>query len=348
MGQSMATQRTFELTDRRCVSEGGATLFHGDALDLYCEWPSPNCIVIDGPYGLGKFPGEPKTPRELPRWYAPHAQVWYQRAAPNCTLWFWGSEISWATVHPVLDSSGWEYEEACIWNKGIAHVAGNCNSLTIRGVPVVSELAVRYTKRNRLPGHGGEMLSLKEWVRSEWLRSGLPMRLSNEACGVLNAATRKYLTQCHLWYFPPAQAMQRMADYCAANGKATQRPYFSIDGMKPFDWAQWEGLRSKWHHTHGVTNVWSEPPVHGEERLRGDSGYLHANQKPLRLMAYQIASCTDPVDVVWEPFGGLCSASVAAAHLGRRAFAAEVFDEYFDAASRRLATEAASMFEIAA
>lgn len=344
----MATERTSGRASPHCISEGGATLFHGDALDLYEQWPSPTCIVVDGPYGLGKFPGEPKTPRNLPRWYAPHAEAWYRRAAPNCTLWFWGSEISWATVHPVLDGSGWDYEEACIWNKGIGHVAGNCNSLTIRGVPVVSELAVRYTKRNRLPGQNGAMLSLKEWVRSEWLRSGLPMRLSNEACGVLNAATRKYLTQCHLWYFPPAQAMQRMADYCAAHGKATERPYFSLDGVHPFDGPMWEGLRSKWHHTHGTTNVWNEPPVHGEERIRGESGYLHANQKPLRLMAYQIASCTDPADVVWEPFGGLCTASLAAAHLGRRAFAAEVFDEYFEAAANRLAAEAASMFGIAA
>ena len=36
-----------------------------------------------------------------------------------------------------------------------------------------------------------------------------------------------------------------------------------------------------------------------------------------------ITAVTEPGDVVWEPFGGLCSASVAAAALGRRAFAAE-------------------------
>jgi hypothetical protein len=330
------------------VNAAGAHLYHTDALGIYDQWPAPTCIVVDGPYGLGKYPGEPKTPRELPQWYAPHAVAWYRHAAPNCTLWFWGSELSWATVHQVLDESGWQYEEACVWDKGIAHVAGNCNSRTIRSVPVVSELAVRYTKRNRLATADGSRLPLKDWLRTEWLRSGLPMRLANEACGVRNAATRKYLTQCHLWYFPPADAMQLMADYCVRHGTATEWPYFSLDGICPFDSGQWAHLRSKWHHTHGITNIWSELPVHGEERVRGANGYVHANQKPLRLMAFQIASCTDAGDAVWEPFGGLCSASLAAVQLGRRAYAAETCSEYFEAAAKRLRNEAPSIFQMAA
>ena len=42
-------------------------------------------------------------------------------------------------------------------------------------------------------------------------------------------------------------------------------------------------------------------------------------------------------DTVWEPFGGLCTASVAAVEAGRDAFAAEP-DPYFSSlAERRLA-----------
>lgn len=33
----------------------------------------------------------------------------------------------------------------------------------------------------------------------EWQRAGLPLYKANEACGVKNAATRKYLTQDWLW-----------------------------------------------------------------------------------------------------------------------------------------------------
>ncbi|MYK91287.1 MAG: hypothetical protein F4026_03915 [Synechococcus sp. SB0669_bin_8] len=36
-------------------------------------------------------------------------------------------------------------------------------------------------------------------MRAEWRRTGLPLYRANEACGVKNAATRKYLTQPQFW-----------------------------------------------------------------------------------------------------------------------------------------------------
>ncbi len=310
-----------------------------DAANCYPRWAAPTCIIADGPYGLGKFPGEPNTPATLAEWYAPHIAAWSAHARTDTTLWFWCTEVGWALVHPVLELHGWQYEECNIWDKGIAHVAGNCNSKTIRGTPVVTEVAVRYTKRNMLQGEDGHLLSIKDWVRAEWRRSGLPMSQANKACGVANAATRKYLTQCHLWYFPPAEAIVRMAKYCNKHGKRTDRPYFSLDGVSPVTEEAWSHMRAKWNHTHGITNVWQEPAVHGRERIRADMGYLHANQKPLALMKRQILSCTDPGDVVWEPFGGLCSASIAALQTDRRAFAAEINPNYFKIASARLKEE---------
>lgn len=325
------------------VSVEGAFLYHSDVAQMYEHWPAPTCIIADGPYGLGKFPGEPKTVTDLAAWYAPHAAAWYKAARPDCTLWFWSSELAWATVHPILELHGWEYAEACIWDKGIQHIAGNVNSKTIRGMPVATEVAVRYTRKNRLPSADGEPLSLKEWVRAEWQRSGLPMNRSNEACGVKNAATRKYLTQCHLWYYPPVEAMEAMAAYCAEHGKPTDRPYFSLDGQNPFNGELWEQMRAKWNHAHGLFNVWNEPPVHGSSRVKvqDGTGYMHANQKPLRLMELQVKASSDPGDVIWEPFGGLCSATLAATSLGRRAYAAEVHEPYFRAASERLRSELA-------
>lgn len=315
----------------------GAFVYHADSKMMYEHWPAATCIIADGPYGLGKFPGEPKTHAQLAEWYAQHAAAWSKYASADCTLWFWNTEVGWATVHPLLEQHGWQYEEACVWDKGLAHIAGNVNSKTIRGMPVVTELAVRYTKKNRLSSPAHPDLSLKEWVRAEWMRSGLQMYKANEACGVANAATRKYLTECHMWYFPPAEAVLRMAEYCELYGRSSNGwPYFSLDGASPFDAGRWERMRAKWNHSHGVTNVWQSPPVHGSERVRSNDGYLHANQKPLALMDLQVQACTDHGDVVWEPFGGLCSASLAAARAGRRAFAAEVHEEYYLAAVQRL------------
>src|SRR4051794_11958120 len=84
---------------QRLVRLGNASLYNGDALEAYDEWLPPACIIADGPYGLGKFPGEPKSPDGLAEWYAPHAAAWARRAQPLTTLWFWNSEIGWAKSH---------------------------------------------------------------------------------------------------------------------------------------------------------------------------------------------------------------------------------------------------------
>ena len=130
-----------------------------------------------------------------------------------------------------------------------------------------------------------------------------------------NAATRKYLTGDHLWYFPPPDVFQRLVDYANANGDPSGRPYFSVDGEDEPAASQWEQLRGKFYCEAGVTNVWQVPAVRGKERVKVQGNAVHPNQKPLALMRRLVKSCSDPGDMVWEPFGGLCTASVAAAEM---------------------------------
>ena len=61
-------------------------------------------------------------------------------------------------------------------------------------------------------------------------------------------------------------------------------------------------------------------------------------------MLTQIASTTKEGDIIWEPFGGLASASVAAVLLGRKAYTAEIDDTFFPLACGRL-EEAQISFE---
>ncbi len=320
---------------------GGITVQLADAAACYADWPRPTVILADGPYGIGGFEGDLATAEGLADWYAPHIVAWASRALPETTLWFWGTELGWAEVHPALKQHGWTYRSAHIWDKGIAHVAGNCNSNTIRRYPVVTEVCVQYVRAVRLCGPGGSELPLKEWLRAEWLRTGLPLYLANEACGVKNAATRKYFTRCHLWYFPPPEMMERLAAYAVTHGRRTTRPYFSLDGKTQLSAEAWSRMRAKWNHTHGVTNVWREPALRNAERLRdGGSQFVHTNQKPLRLVERTILASSEPDDVVWEPFGGLCTAAVAALRTGRRCFAAEVNSRFFALATERLRREA--------
>jgi site-specific DNA-methyltransferase (adenine-specific) len=213
-------------------------LYFGRAETYYDSWPRPTCIISDGPYGVSGFPGDQHTAHTLAEWYAPHVDAWSKAATPETTLWFWSTELGWAMVHPTLAAAGWEYRCCNIWDKGMSHVAGNCNTQTLRKFPVVTEVCVQYVKAATFL-HDGRDLSMQEWLRHEWQRSGLPFNTANEACGVKNAATRKYLTADHLWYYPPPDAFTMLAEYANTHGKPDGRPYFSIDGRRQIPARQW-------------------------------------------------------------------------------------------------------------
>ena len=51
--------------------------------------------------------------------------AWSRQAEPATTLWFWNTEVGWATVHPLAAEDGWDYVRVITWDKGIAHIAGN-------------------------------------------------------------------------------------------------------------------------------------------------------------------------------------------------------------------------------
>jgi DNA modification methylase len=300
-------------------------LHYGDSSALCPAWDAPTTIVSDGGYGVLGFEGDTSDHLGLPDWYEPHIAAWSRKATPQTTLWFWNSEIGWAAVHSVLERYGWRYINANVWDKGVAHIAGNVNTAKIRRFPVVTELCAQYSFDARIGG-----LPLKNWLLHEWRRSGLVLRKANEACGVADAAVRKYLDQGHLWYFPPAEKFQMLADYANEHGAPEGRPYFSVDGQKPLTGEDWSRFRYKFRCPHGVTNVWSRNALHCGERVKAPNGRaLHLNQKPLNLMRQIIEASSDEGDVVWEPFGGLFSASLAASQCNRRAYAAEIDPTYF-------------------
>lgn len=331
-------------------------LHRGDVTRAYADWPTPVTIVSDGAYGVRGFHGDTTGPDGLVEWYRPHVEAWSAAAHPATTLWFWNTEVGWATVHPLLVEHGWDYVQTITWDKGIGHVAGNVNGKTIRRFPVVSEVCVLYQRRFAIDTPGGP-LPVQQWLRHEWVRSGLPLYRANEACGVRNAATRKYLTQDWLWYWPPGEMLEKLAVYANEHGHATGWPYFSLDGRSIVTAKEWDTLRYRWNHQHGITNVWHRGPLHDDERLKGTlrraaprvykptaGSSAHLNQKPLEFMERLVKAVTAPGDVVWEPFGGLASASVAAVALGRTPYAAEIDKGFAKLAAERLraAAEAAN------
>ena len=89
---------------------------------------------------------------------------------------------------------------------------------------------------------------------------------------------------------------------------------------------RWEQLRAYCLSLPGATETF---PFESTVSL---SKAAHLNQKPLDLMRLIIEASSEPGDVVWEPFGGLFSACLAAKHSDRRAFGAEIDHSYFQLA----------------
>jgi site-specific DNA-methyltransferase (adenine-specific) len=331
------------MTDKRCAGEyvdSFVSITNQDVSQLYSDWEAPTAIISDGAYGTGSFPTDPDTPEELASWYTPHVKSWSDRATAETTLWFWNTEIGWAEVHPVLRQHGWKYKGANIWNKGIQHIAGNSNTQKLRRFPATTELCVQYVYTPSFTDDdGGELMSLQEWIIQEWERAGLTRQEANKACGVADAASRKYLTTGQCWYYPPPDRMEELVEYANKHGDDHGAPYFAPDGEVPITREEYRQYRAKFDCPSGVTNVWEHPQVTAGERIQEAEGTmksLHSNQKPARLMKRIIAAATDPGDVVWEPFGGLCTGMVAAKELGRNGVAAEVVDEYFSVAVDRV------------
>lgn len=314
-------------------SDGISTINYGNSLDFYKHWEEPTVIISDGAYGLLGFDGDTSDHRSIADWYEPHIKEWSMKATGQTTLWFWNSEIGWAAVHPILEKLGWRYVNSNVWNKGKGHIAGNVNTAKIRRFPVVTEVCVQYVFEPKI-----DDLTLQHWLYREWKRTKLTMKKANEACGVKNVATRKYLDQGHLWYFPPPDMFDKLVAYANEYGDVEGKPYFSQDGLNPMTSSDWEKMRAKFYCPMGYTNVWDRNTLKGNERIGVPdqiSKAAHLNQKPLDLMSLIIEASSDIGDVIWEPFGGLFSASIAARKLNRRTFGGEIDSTYFQIGLQR-------------
>lgn len=315
-------------------SHNNIHLFCGDAFNFYKEWATPTVIICDGPYGINGYPGDLLSTEGLAEWYEKHIIEWNKYATPHTTLWFWNTEQGWATVHPILIKHGWEFKACNVWNKGMSHVAGNTNTKTISHLPIVSEVCVQYVRKPFFKV-GEQILSMKEWLRYEWGRTGLPFSKTNVACGVVDAATRKYFTKCHLWYMPPAEQFSMIATYANEHGKEDGKPYFSIDGVRPMTKEEWALLKPVFICPFGMTNIWEVPQLRNKERMKKEMKAIHLNQKPLQLIRAIIEMSSLEGDVVWDPFAGLGTTALASLDLNRSSYCAEIRKEVYDIAVER-------------
>ncbi|MGB0507289.1 MAG: site-specific DNA-methyltransferase [Pikeienuella sp.] len=105
---------------------------------------------------------------------------------------------------------------------------------------------------------------------------------------------------------------------------------FNYDALKMMN----EGIQMR--------SDWEMPICSGHERLKNEGGEkTHPTQKPEALLHRIMVACTQPGDVVLDPFFGTGTTGAAAKRLGRNWIGIEREDDYIAAARKRLANTVA-------
>jgi modification methylase len=82
---------------------------------------------------------------------------------------------------------------------------------------------------------------------------------------------------------------------------------------------------------------WTLPICSGGERLKDDDGHkAHPTQKPESLLYRVMLACTEPGDLVLDPFFGTGTTGAVARRLGRRWIGIEREDKYIKVATQRI------------
>ena len=111
----------------------------------------------------------------------------------------------------------------------------------------------------------------------------------------------------------------------------------------------WASMGEKAHYTFNyramktlndelqMRSDWLIPICGGRERLKKQGRKIHPTQKPEALLYRILLACSEPDDVILDPFFGTGTTGAVAARLGRRFIGIEREDDYIEAAKERIA-----------
>lgn len=109
---------------------------------------------------------------------------------------------------------------------------------------------------------------------------------------------------------------------------------FNYQLMKDFE-APSDSLRNPGKQ---MRDVWSIPTTPAREKVLGK----HPTQKPLELLRRFVVACSNPGDLVLDPFSGSGTTGVAAIGLGRRFIGIDNNPEYLELSRARIVNEGGS------
>ena len=118
--------------------------------------------------------------------------------------------------------------------------------------------------------------------------------------------------------------------------------YFDLPPSRGFIvWDKGNGFKGRsfseceyaWTNLDRPARIFRHDPLAGGDYV----GRLHKTQKPLPLMLWVIESCTNPGDLILDPFCGSGTTGVACVQTGRRFIGIEIDPGYADIARTRIA-----------
>jgi len=318
----------------------------GDGVDIYPSLDSDayTLIVSDGAYGMGGFPGDPRSVRALPEWYRPHLEAWDRLAAPSSSLYFWNSPEGCARMLPNVESAGWSLYSQVRWDKGTSQMA-EMNYATVRGWVNSSEDCYFYvreavdisalaaaevtgdldglTHKSVLEASGADPRNtVRAFLRSEWMdRAGLGI---SDAVAAWKSSASHYFTRSQ-WAIPTWKAFVALSGHAAAVAPLPpgSRPYLVTEAV----WSRRGGLRESYEALRypftlpqGVTDVWTGLPVNRTGR--------HSCAKRDDHTERIVTASSRPGDRVLEPFGGGAPVLRACRKLGRSCDSIEIDPEW--------------------
>ena len=308
---------------------GGQRLILGDCLAVMPGLGRFDAVVTDPPYG--KVKGEFDHVWSNRANMLPDVELWINAIVdvirPNGTLWW----FAWPSLAGRIEdriARRMNVLSHVVWQKPSASGAKTSKESLRAPMPMTERIimAEHYGADNAALGGSGYQRKcdalrglifepLREYIATEWSKSGLTARDLNEATSSQMAG--HYLTQSQ-WALPTEENYRKMQE--------------RANRVQPDEYLrkEYEYLRRYFDCRAGdqFSDVWNFSPNYEPTG--------HPTTKPVDLMSYLIRLSVRPDGTILDPFMGSGTTLVACQRMGRAGTGIELDPDYFDIACRRV------------
>ena len=277
---------------------------------IKANMPIADLIIADPPYF--KVVGEKwdyqwRTEQEYLDWCAKWLSSCHHQLRLGGSMYLFGYFRTLALLLPKLKEIGFSLRQQIVIDKGIKAVAGRATK-NYKMFPCTTESVLLLTKDN--------IQFSRKFLKERQEKLGLTAKEINEALGVKSNGGGMwsiYTGKNVCEQFPTREVWEKLQQVLK----------FDMD---------YDSIAQTFHPQMGLTDVWTDIDFYAEKRW-------HPTQKPLKLIERLIATSSNPLDKVVDPFGGSGSTLLAAEKLGRQAWIIEQDEKYVKAMVDRFTTE---------